>query len=94
MGAAMTDKPYTSWVGWLNWYVMRWVWLRLARVTPSNDDNTTIGMVVLLPIAPWNWSWSMGDVWQIRLWGRSIVRQSAGAASESQSATTAAVRPS
>jgi hypothetical protein len=38
------------WFGWLNYLVLRWFWLRLARVTDEAGEET--GWTIIFPIRP------------------------------------------
>jgi hypothetical protein len=66
----MLKKPWTSWVGFLNHFFLIWTPIRLARVTPSADDNTTIGLVVLYWTRPG--SWALEGTRIFTLWRKTV----------------------
>lgn len=48
-----------TWLGFLNFVVLQWFFIRLARITNSFSDPTiTIGWKILAPITPLSGWWN------------------------------------
>lgn len=50
----MADTTKWTWLGWLNWLVLQWLFVRLARV--RDDDGRIVGyqwLVGVLPMTGW-----------------------------------------
>lgn len=49
----MATDPNPTWVGYLNWYVFRWFWFRLAY--QLNDRGRKHKFSIVGPVRPSGW---------------------------------------